>query len=325
MKKTKDQNEVSGFLKGVERVGNALPHPAIIFLCFSILIVILSAVFAGSQVTYYDAKLGEEATAEIVSMFNWEGLRYILGNMTSNFTKFPALGTVLIAMLGVGVAERTGLINTFLKKLMTGVNPSLMTAVVVFAGIISNVASDAGYVVVVPLGAIIFANAGRHPIAGLAAAFAGVSAGFSANLVLGTTDPLLSGITNIALEGANIDVSIAPTANWYFMIVSTFLLTFLGTVVTEKIVEKNLGKYTGTYMPDQESVTEIENKGLRNAGIALLIFAVIVAALLIPQNGPLRTPEMVNGVEVMTLNWFLHNALIPVIFLAFLVPGMLRK
>lgn len=246
----------------------------------------------------------------------------MLGSMTTNFTEFPALGTVLVAMLGVGVAEKTGLINTFLKKLMIGVNPTFMTAIVVFAGIISNVASDAGYVVVVPLGAIIFANAGRHPITGLAAAFAGVSAGFSANLVLGTTDPLLAGITNVALEGANIDVSIAPTANWYFMIVSTFLLTILGTFVTEKIVEKNLGEYTGSYMPDKQEVTEIENKGLRRAGISLVLFFVVVALLLVPENAPLKTPELIDGVEVMTTKWFLHNALIPVIFLAFLVPGL---
>ena len=320
--KKKNNSEVKGFLKTVEVVGNKLPHPAMIFLSFCVLIIALSAVFAGKSVTYYDAKAGTDATAEIISLLNWEGLRHILGNMTTNFTEFPALGTVLIAMLGVGVAEKTGLINTFLKKLMTGVNPTFMTAIVVFAGIVSNVASDAGYVVVVPLGAIIFANAGRHPIAGLAAAFAGVSAGFSANLILGTTDPLLAGITNVALEGANIDVRIAPTANWYFMIVSTFLLTFLGTFVTERIVEKNLGKYTGSYMPDKEEVSALEQKGLNRAGIALLLFFVVLGLLLIPENAPLKTPELIDGVEVMTTKWFLHNALIPVIFLGFLIPGL---
>ena len=125
-----------------------------------------------------------------------------------------------------------------LKKLIIGVNPRLLTAIVVFAGIMSNIASTAGYVVVIPLGAIVFAGAGRHPIAGLAAAFAGVSGGYSANLLIGTTDPLLAGITNEALTSVGIDYQINATANWYFMIVSTFLLIILGTLVTEKIVEK---------------------------------------------------------------------------------------
>lgn len=189
----------------------------------------------------------EELSLSAKSLMNGEGLRYIFRTMTKNFTGFAPLGTVLVAMIGVGVAEGTGLIQASLKKLVLSTPPRLLTAVIVFAGIMSNIASDAGYVVLIPLGAIIFLSVGRHPIAGLAAAFAGVSGGFSANLLIGTIDPLLGGITT---ESAKLFVpgyTVLPTANWYFMIVSTFLITILGTIITEKIVEPRLGNYSATH------------------------------------------------------------------------------
>lgn len=314
------QIENKGFLKGIERVGNALPHPAIIFVILSAAVVVISFLVSklGTSVTYFDARVGEEVTVAAVNMLSADGIRYIFNSATKNFTGFAPLGTVLVAMLGVGVAEWSGLINTSLKKLLTNVNPRFLTAVVVFAGIMSNIASDAGYVVVIPLGAIVFAGAGRHPIAGIAAAFAGVSAGFSANLAIGTLDPLLQGITNEALRSAGETYQILPTANYYFMFVSTFVLTFLGTFVTEKIVEKNLGPYTGDYMPNKESVTELENKGLKNAGIALLVFTIFMLALLVPSNAILKTA---GADGVMNINEFLSNGLIFTILLMFLIPG----
>lgn len=320
-KKKEKKQEVSGFLKNVEKIGNALPHPAIIFVILCAVIIIASAIVAamGTTVNYYDAKAGKEVTLQAVSLLNAEGLRYIFNSAVNNFTGFAPLGTVLVAMLGVGVAEWSGLINISLKKLLTGVNPRLLTAVVVFAGIMSNIASDAGYVVVIPLGAAIFAGAGRHPIAGLAAAFAGVSGGFSANLIIGTTDPLLAGITNQALTSAGLDaLQIDPMANLFFMIVSTFLLTFLGTLVTEKIVEKNLGTYTGSYVPQEEVITDLENKGLRNAGLSLLVFVIIMALLMVPSNGILRSP---NAEGELVLNDFMHTGLLLAIMLVFLIPG----
>lgn len=291
-KKNNQENshEVKGFLKSVELIGNRLPHPAMIFVILSVAVILLSAVLAEvvEPITYYDARAGEEVTKSVVSLFNAEGLRYIFNSATTNFTSFAPLGTVLVAMLGVGVAEWTGLFNTSLRKILLGVNPKLLTAIVVFTGVMSNIASDAGYVVVIPLGALVFAGAGRHPIAGLAAAFAGVSGGFSANLVLGTTDPLLAGITNEALRGAGIDYQINASANFYFMFVSTFLLVILGTWVTERIVEKNLGPYTGKHVVDEKPITEIENRGLRNAGIALLVFLVVMGLLMFLQMEYLR-------------------------------------
>ena len=320
MKEKRNQNEVKGFLKTIETIGNKLPHPAMIFLILSIIVILLSAVLAQvvEPVEYYDARSGEYVTKSVVSVFNADGLRYIFNNATKNFTSFAPLGTVLVAMLGVGVAEWTGLFNTSLRKLLSNVNPKLLTAIVVFAGVMSNIASDAGYVVVIPLGALVFAGAGRHPIAGLAAAFAGVSGGFSANLVLGTTDPLLSGITNEALRGAGSGYQMARTGNWYFMFVSTFMLVAVGTWVTENVIEKNLGPYTGKYVVEQEEITELQNRGLRNAGIALLVYCVIMGLLMFLPNAILKTP---NAEGELTLNEFMNNGFIPAMLLLFLVPG----
>lgn len=322
-KKVKDNNDVGGFLKGIEKVGNALPHPAMIFVILSLIVVIIShfAAKAGLNVTYFDAKAGEEVTKEAVSLLNWEGLRYIFNSATTNFTNFAPLGTVLVAMLGVGVAENSGLFAAALKKMLSNVNPTLLAATVVFAGVMSNVASDAGYLIVIPLGALIFANAGRHPLAGIAAAFAGVSGGFSANLIIGTTDPLLTNITNEALKAGGIDVQIAATCNWYFLFASTFLVTIIGTLVTTKIVEKNLGEYHGTYEPDEEPITDLERKGLRNALIGILVYIVIMAVLMFPANAPFRSFE--ETANALTLKEFLGNGLILALLLLFLVPGVI--
>lgn len=321
-KKKKDGQEIGGFLKGVETIGNKLPHPAMLFVILSVIVIIVSHFVAasGASVTYFDAKAGEEVTKQAVSLLNKEGLAYIFNSATTNYTGFAPLGTVLVAMIGVGVAEWTGLFNAQLKKLLMNANPKFLTPVVVFAGIMSNIASDAGYVVVVPIGAIIFAMAGRHPLAGIAAAFAGVSGGFSANLALGTTDPLLTGITNQALTAAGIDMQLDPTCNWYFLATSTIFLTIVGTLVTDKIVEPNLGKYTGTYQPDNDPLTDLENKGLRNALIALIVYIAVMGFLMFPENAVFRSLQ--EDIGKNTLKEFLNNGLIPGILLLFLIPGL---
>lgn len=318
----KGSGEVSGILKKIEQVGNSLPHPIIIFMLLSVFVILISALLShiGVSVTYFDVSAGVDTTVDVVSLLNADGLRYMFNNAVDNFIGFGALGTVLVVMLGVGVSEWSGLIETSLKKLLSGVNPRLLTAIVVFAGIMSNVAADAGYIVVVPIGALVFAGAGRHPIAGLAAAFAGVSAGFSANLVIGSVDALIVGITNQALESIGSNYIVSPTSNWYFLIVSTFLLTFLGVIVTEKIVEKNLGTYTGDYLPNEEPVTEKETKGLKNAGIALLIILVVFGLLMFPKNALFKTLNETTG--TLTLDEFLNNGLLVFILIAFLVPGL---
>ncbi len=304
------------FLNVVEKSGNKLPHPVTIFVILSIIVIILSEVVSrmGITVNYYDARAKADATVSAVSLMNPEGLQYLINSAVKNFTGFAPLGTVLVAMLGVGVAEGTGLIGAALKKVVLSTPPRFITAVVVFAGIMSNVASDAGYVVLVPLGAIVFLSFKRHPLAGLAAAFAGVSAGFSANLLLGTIDPLLAGITNEALKVGGFEIAIQPTANLYFMMVSTFLLTLLGTWVTEKIVEPRLGEYKGSQIIESVEVTSAEKKGLKVAGLSLVVATAIMLFLTLPANAWLK----VDG----SLAAFTHDGLVPTIMLFFLIPGL---
>ncbi len=306
-------------LDKVEKVGNALPHPVTLFVLFSLVIIVVSEICArtGVSVTYTGINMKTKKVGELTiaakSLLNAEGIRYIFNTMTTNFTSFAPLGTVLVAMLGVGVADGSGLIKASLRKLVLSTPPRLLTAVIVFAGIMSNIASDAGYVVLIPLGAIIFASVGRHPMAGLAAAFAGVSGGFSANLLLGTIDPLLGGLSTEAAHIFDPAYTVLPTANWYFMIVSTFLITGMGTVITERIVEPRLGKYTGDMNETLDEMTDIERKGLKCAGISVVIFLAVMAFLTIPQNAVFR--------EAGTLKTFMGKGLLVVIMFFFMIPG----
>jgi len=226
---------------------------------------------------------------EVRNLLSAEGIIDILTGAETNFTGFAPLGVVLVAMLGVGVAERSGLISAFLKKTVLGAPEKLITVVVVFAGVMSSMASDAGYVVLVPVGAIVFAAKGRHPLAGLAAAFAGVSGGFSSNLFITMLDPLLMDFTEEAAHLLNPDYGVEATANWFFMIASTVLITFVGTVITEKIVEPRLGKYTGSHVETIEELKSEEKKGLLYAAISLIILTAVILLTVVPENGILRS------------------------------------
>ncbi len=302
--KSKKRSIVFRLLDGVEKVGNALPHPAILFVIFCVLIVIASAICQAVGVTatfqQIDRSTKEisEVTINAVSMANADGLRYIFTTAVKNFTSFAPLGTVLVAMLGVGIAEGSGLINTSLKKLVMSTPKSLITCVLVFAGVMSNIASDAGYVVLVPLGAIVFLSFGRHPLAGIAAVFAGVSGGYSANLLLGTIDPLLSGLSTEAAKLLDQGYVVEATSNYYFMIASTFIITAIGWFVTDKIVEPRLGEYDrskgdlkDTAETDLTSFTPSEKKGLKGALVGLLLFLVLMVFLVVLKDSPLRNQE----------------------------------
>ncbi|WP_040215088.1 AbgT family transporter [Clostridium polynesiense] len=312
------------FLDGVEKVGNALPHPVTIFLILCAIVAVASHIVAmvGTTVTYQgiDPKTFKagEVTVKAVSLLTPEGIRYIFTSAVNNFTSFAPLGTVLVAMLGVGVAEGSGLISTALRRMVLSTPKTLITVIVVFAGVMSNVASDAGYVVLVPLGAIIFASVGRHPIAGLAAAFAGVSGGFSANLMIGTIDPLLAGISTEAAHILRPDISVTPTANLYFMFISTFVITALGTFVTEKIVEPRLGEYKGKHMEVVQDLTSEEKRGLKFALISLIVFIAAILFLTVPASAILRDPK--TG-EILGHSPFM-NSIVLIIALFFFVPGV---
>lgn len=318
----KDQSNNKGILNFIEKTGNALPHPVVLFIIMILFVMIAAHIthMAGVSLPYFDASTNEEVIVEARTMFNWDGLRYIFNNAVSNFMGFSALGVVILAMLGVGVAEWTGLIAAALKKMVSNVPSMLLSAAIVFAGVMSSIAADVGYVVIIPLGAIIFAGAGRHPIAGLSAAFAGVSGGFSANLFVGPIDALVVGIINDALASANIAYEVNVTANWYFIIVSTFLLTIIGALVTDKIVEPRLGKYTGDYLPDDEPLTDVELKGLKWALVVFVVYVVIMGLLMFMPNAPFQTMNEVTG--QVDLNEFLGDGLLLAIFFLFTLPGL---
>lgn len=220
-------------------------------------------------------------------------------------------------MLGVGVADGSGLIAALMRRVALNTPKALITSVVIFLGIMSNIASSTGYVVLVPLGAILFMAFGRHPIAGLAAAFAGVSGGWSANLLLGSNDPMFAGMSTAAAQTLNPDYVVQPVSNWYFMLASTFLLTIVGTFVTDKIVEPRLPEYKPDVLEEAQSVTANEKRGLKFAGIAALIFLAIILILVVPKNGLLRNPET-NGILASPF----MSSIILIMMLLFLVPGI---
>ncbi len=313
----------SRFLDFIEVVGNKLPHPVTLFVIFGLLVIVISAIAAKAGLSVSFERINtatgetEMATVTAISLLTVTGIRDIFSKAVTNFTSFAPLGTVLVAMLGVGVAEGTGLVQAALRKLVLSTPKQLITAVVVFAGVMSNIASDAGYVVLVPLGALIFLSFKRHPLAGLAAAFAGVSGGFSANLLIGTLDPLLGGISQQAAQMYSPGYTVEPTANLYFMIVSTFLITIVGTLVTEKIVEPRLGEYKGDSDADIVKVSAEESKGLKWAGISLLAFVVVILAMVVPSNGILRS----DAGEIIKNSAFM-GGMVPIIAAAFLIPGV---
>ncbi|OEF98586.1 AbgT family transporter [Desulfuribacillus alkaliarsenatis] len=305
-------------LDTIETVGNKLPHPVTLFFIFALSVILFSAFFSAIDLTVDDPRNPGEIL-EVKNLLSAEGIQYILTSAVGNFVNFAPLGTVLVTMLGIGLAERSGLISAMLRGLVTSVPKQLLTATLVFAGIMSSMAADAGYVVLTPLGAVLFAALGRHPLAGLAAAFAGVSAGFSANLFLTSLDPLLGSITIDA--AATYDESYAASMNlamnYYFMIASVFILTIVGTYVTDKIVEPRLGKYDG--MVDSDSLTylsKVEKRGLIGAGITFLITCAIISLLIVPEWGPMR------GAEGQIIQSPFFSSLVPIILIVFFVPGL---
>jgi aminobenzoyl-glutamate transport protein len=303
-------------LDSIEWVGNKLPHPATLFALFAASVVAGSALLSGIGYVALHPSTGQPI--EAVSLLNGDGLRRVVTTLVSNFTSFVPLGTVLVAMLGVGVAEGSGLLSAVLRAMVLAAPRRLITLVVVFAGVVSNAASEAGYVILIPLAAVIFLAVGRHPLAGLAAAFAGVSGGYSANIVLGTVDPLLAGITQETARIIDADYLVNPAANYYFLFASTFLITLLGTWVTERIVEPRLGPYTGTEPAGAvERLTPRERRGLLAAGAALLVLVALLLIAVVPQDGVLRDPKTGDLLHSPFL-----SGIVTIIFVGFLVPGL---
>lgn len=278
------------FINVVEKGGNALPHPAVLFGIFGLITVVVSAI--GNWLGWQGINPANGQIVSVVNLISVDGLHRILLEMVNNYTGFAPLGIVMVALLGIGVAESSGLIKAAINALLLRAPRKWITFIIVFAGILSNLASDLGYLLIIPMAGVIFHSLGRHPIAGMSAAFAGVSGGFSANLVIGTIDPLLAGLSTEAAHIVDMNYYVMPTANYYFMAVSTFVIAFAGTWITNTWVEPRLGMYTGEVVEEPLNwLSAPEKKGLRR--VIWLLFAWIVLFLtgLIPDNGFLRGPD----------------------------------
>lgn len=318
------------FLKSVEYLGNLLPNPVTLFFLFCVLILVVSGIAGWLELSVADPRpegakgRAPDGLIHAVSLLNAEGLRKIIMNTVKNFTNFVPLGTVLVSMLGVGVAEHSGLLTAMIRGLVLKAPARLLTFAVVFSGILSNMASEMGYVVLVPLGGYIFLSVGRHPLAGMAAAFAGVSGGYSANLLIGTVDPLLSGITQEAASIISPGYSVHAAVNWYFMMASTFIVSGIGTWVTHRFVEPNLGEYDVSVAEEGvqssnkiEPLTALEKKGLKWAAVTTAIMIALVASALVPEDGILRDPVTGNILKSPFL-----KGIVVFIFIFFLIPSI---
>ncbi|MCP3903089.1 MAG: TIGR00366 family protein [Planctomycetes bacterium] len=317
------------FLAVIEWLGNLLPHPVTLFALFALGVILVSGLCGLLDVQVDDPRPvgagGRDPSGLIVarSLMTGEGLRWIATHLVTNFTSFVPLGTVLVALLGVGVAEKSGLLSAAIRGLVLAAPRHLITVVVVFAGVLSNTASEMGYVVLIPLAAVIFHSVGRHPLAGLAAAFAGVSGGYSANLLIGTVDPLLAGITEESARFIDPTYEVHPAVNWYFMIASTFMITAIGSWVTARIVEPRLGAYDPAgaddsvdHNPSLERLSPGEKRGLKHAAIAALVTSLLFVVLAGPQFttvnvGPDGTTVAVPVVEGLKGTWNSVTGIVP--------------
>ncbi len=317
---------MSGFLGAIERFGNKVPHPAIIFFWLIGLVILFSVIFGalGTSVTYegYDYTTGDivEQTTSVRSLLSPDGIRFLLTTPVSNFLGFAGVGVILVAMIGVGLAEESGLIASLVRKIVAGAPQRLFTFIIVIVGVMSSIAADAGYLVLVPLGAAAFHSMGRHPLAGLAAAFAGVAAVFLVNVFVTPTDALLVAVSNDAIQTVDPSATISDVGNLFFMIASSIVMAIIVTILTERFVEPRLGPYTGG-VPVEGGVelSPEEQRGLKFAGRALLGFVVVIALLTAPPLpfGILRNQDT-GG--IMAGSPFM-SGLIVLISLLFLVVG----
>jgi aminobenzoyl-glutamate transport protein len=307
-------------LNAIERIGNKLPDPAALFLILLVLVWILSALLAPVQFNEIDPRSGQPI--QIKNQLAGTSIAAFLANMVTTFTGFHPLGVVLVALLGVGVAEHTGFINACLKWLLSFTSARLLTPMLILVAIVSHTAADAGYVLVIPLGGVIFYAAGRHPLAGIAAAFAGVSGGFSANFIPSSLDPLLSGLTQAAAQIINPGRLVNPLCNWFFTGASSLLIIALGWFLTDRVVEPRLRNVPvdgdPSEMPKMETLGAKERRGLFASLVALAIGIVILVLTSAPPGSVLRAPD--GSLTASTAP--LMQSIVPLIFLLFLIPGV---
>jgi len=314
------------FLNGIEKSGNKLPDPAILFFYLLLLVWGLSAALSPIDFAEIHPLTGEEL--KVKNLLTGTALANFLATMITTFTSFAPLGIVLVAMLGVGVAENSGWIDAGLKKLLSVTPKMLLTPMLILIAIVSHTAADAGYILVIPLGGVIFYAAGRHPLAGIAAAFAGVSGGFAANFIPSAIDPLIMSFTLEAARILDPEIALNPLNNIYFTGISSILIVLMGWFITDKIVEPRLSKTKvdgdEEEMPQMEEVSDKESRAFWMGFFAMILGIVGLVFWAYPADSALRGPDMVNP-EVMSLTSFnapLMQSIVPLIFIFLLIPGV---
>lgn len=307
------------FLAAVERAGNKLPDPAMLFLAAMLIVWVVSWLAAGYAFSVPGADGARDLS--IQNQLSGSSLATFLSQMVKTFTGFAPLGVVLVALLGVGVAEHTGFINAGLKALLSVTPQKLLTPMLLLVAIVSHTAADAGYVLVIPLGGIIFHAAGRHPLAGIACAFAGVSGGFSANFIPSGIDPLLQGFTQQAAQILDPTREVNPLSNWLFTSLSSLLVIAIGWFLTDKVIEPRL---QGTQLDGEslgeakmQPLTAVERRGLLAGSAAMLIGIALLIAAVAPADSPLRAA---NG-DITAFSAPIMQSIVPLIFLLFIIPG----
>lgn len=311
---------VNKALDFIEKKGNKLPDPAILFFSLMIGIWIISALL--SNVTFDVIDPRSQAPIQVINLLSGTSLAAFLSNMVITFTGFAPLGIVLVAMLGVGVAEHAGFINAGLKSMLSVTPKALLTPMLILVAIVSHTATDAGYVLVIPLGGVIFYAAGRHPLSGIAAAFAGVSGGFSANFVPSGIDPLLQGFTQSAAQIIDPAIELNPLNNWFFTSASTLLIVAIGWYITDKIVEPRLKSVSVEVNPDEQpTMDRLLPKEKKAFWAACLVMLVCLLALFLwaaPADSALRA----ESGDLAALSAPLMRSIVPLIFIIFLIPGV---
>ncbi|NNE06304.1 MAG: AbgT family transporter [Xanthomonadales bacterium] len=311
----------TGMLAAIERIGNRLPDPAVLFIALLFIVWLLSWLLSYISFETIDPRSGQ--TLVVNNLLSGSSLTQFLSVMVTNFAHFHPVGVVLVAMLGIGVAEHSGFINSALRALLGVTAKCLLTPMVILVGIVSHSAVDAGYVLVIPLGGIIFYAAGRHPLAGIAAAFAGVSGGFSANFVPSSLDPLLQGLSQAGAQIIDSSVVLNPLNNYFFTTASSLLIVGLGWFITDRIVEPRLSgtKLDGDLedLPQMEPLEPHEKKGLNAALIAMVIGLVLLVVTAWPSDSPWRDSNggLTTGAAPMM------GSIVSLIFLLFLLPGII--
>jgi len=317
---TQTANGNGGVLAAVERIGNKLPDPAVLFIALLFIVWVLSWMLSYVTFDVIDPRT-DEALA-IRNLLTGSSFTEFLSVMVTNFSHFHPVGVVLVAMLGIGVAEHTGFINAAIRSLLNVTPPSLLTPMVILVGIVSHSAVDAGYVLVIPLGGVIFYAAGRHPLAGIAAAFAGVSGGFSANFVPSSLDPLLQGLTQAGAHILDTSVVVNPLNNYFFTTASSIIIVSLGWYITDKIVEPRISKTEvdgdAEDLPEMHDLQDNERKGLRWALISMVLGIALLIATALPEGSAWRS----GTGDLTAFDAPMMRSIVSLIFLLFLVPGV---